>query len=306
MDSLEKITINKTAINKIAIQETQNICLKLEAVNQNNIIEVVIENNIPYISKPTTTELFICRQTEVLRFLQDFCVQYPILESKKFPILLDDCTYNDLGVMVFSKPHSIQQNIMIPDIYAMCRYNGKIDITQNEIRPKYSKKAIFIGCTTGIETPNQRLECCHWSMNNIQVDAYINNIVQMHEEDVKRQYPLYKHFMRDAMDIEKQLQYQYVINIDGNTCSWDRLVWILNSGSVCLKKKSTNCCWYNVFLQKNVHYIEFDSFDEIPAILENTTRETIAYIVENANRAVKEYLIYDAHLFYFHSILMNL
>jgi hypothetical protein len=98
-----------------------------------------------------------------------------------------------------------------------------------------------------------------------------------------------------------QLQYKYLISVDGNTAAWDRVPWILNSNSILLLKASNHKCWYYDFLIPYVHYIPFNNDEEIETIIAST--EDRSHIVQNANQFVQDYLKHDRHKLYMQYLL---
>ena len=135
---------------------------------------------------------------------------------------------------------------------------------------------------------------------------YINNFCQIDINKIKNTYPNYELFKSNHIDINTQLKYKYVINVDGNTVAWDRVPWILNSKSVLLKKKSSHKNWYYDFLIKNEHYIEFDDDSELENIINNTSDTECKRIIDNANNFVKNYLHEISHLTYMSKLLYYL
>lgn len=55
--------------------------------------------------------------------------------------------------------------------------------------------------------------------------------------------------------MEDHFSYKYLIDIDGNSCTYSRCRWILLSNSTLLKPDSSNVQWYYKALQPWVHYI---------------------------------------------------
>jgi hypothetical protein len=66
------------------------------------------------------------------------------------------------------------------------------------------------------------------------------------------------------IDRSEMIHYKYILDIDGNSSTWDATAWKLNSGSVILKTES---CWRQWFYDEylpNVHYIEIkDDFSDL-------------------------------------------
>ncbi len=54
---------------------------------------------------------------------------------------------------------------------------------------------------------------------------------------------------------EEHLKYKYLISIDGNTCAWLRVPWIMLSNSVLLKQNSHNIEWFYPALKAYYNFI---------------------------------------------------
>lgn len=296
------------ALARLQVRNAINAPLNLLRTKEldESFLHVRIENRHVHVLKaaPECKE----REASVLSFLQKVCDQFihePIQGT--FVIGLHD-TYpgNEYEhVLVFSKHKNAHAQILLPDMYAMENYGGKLGIP--DAVPHHSKTpgAFFIGCTTGDTDPakNRRLQLCDWAcrQGGDQVKAYISFVVQMNHTDVFRTYPNADSFVKNyIIEIPHQLQYKYNINMDGNTCAWDRLAWILASNSVCLKERTDNVNWYYPLLQDGVHYIGFDHFDELPGIMSSSDHndDDIQRIVKNANEFAKTYLTHESHVLY--------
>jgi hypothetical protein len=54
---------------------------------------------------------------------------------------------------------------------------------------------------------------------------------------------------------EDHLKYKYLISIDGNTCAWVRVPWIMYSNSVLIKQETNKIEWFYPALKPYVHYV---------------------------------------------------
>jgi protein glucosyltransferase len=54
---------------------------------------------------------------------------------------------------------------------------------------------------------------------------------------------------------EDHLKYKYLIAIDGNTCPWQRVPWIMLSNSVLVKQETKNIEWFYPALKPYIHYV---------------------------------------------------
>ena len=299
-------------IENIALRESKLSKLDLSKVDNNMIIGITIINSIPYFSHEVSNSKNNInvhhRGRSVLNFIKKVCSISPKKINCKLAIGLHDA-HDDMkeGLMVFSKKKD-SKCILIPDLYSMNNYGGKINNKDNIPFLKKKNESLFIGSTTGNNNPenNSRLKLCDFSLNNKKIKAYINNICQISEEKIAITYPKYKNFLHKNLSINDQVQYKYLINVDGNTCAWDRLVWILNTNSICLKQKSDNKCWYYDLMENNKHYIEFNEPNDINTIINKLSPEKCNDIIKNANAFVNEYLRENSHMLYMSNLLYNL
>lgn len=54
---------------------------------------------------------------------------------------------------------------------------------------------------------------------------------------------------------EEHLKYKYLISVDGNTCAWMRVPWIMLSNSVLLKQETTKIEWFYYALKPYHNYV---------------------------------------------------
>jgi hypothetical protein len=276
-----------------------------------SFLDIHIDNGVVHvIARPT-----ICpeRHRVVIEFVKEVCAIYPEKISGRYLIGMHDMYDNyaeDIGnILVFSKNKRRTNHVMIPDFYAMMNYSGKCEIKDPFQTEDKEPTALFIGGTTGSSNPvdNKRVQLCRWAHrpeNSPYVQAYSSGTVQMTNEDIVRAFPgedvSYLLNPRNIW-IPQQVRYKYLISIDGNTASWDRVPWIMASNSVCLKQRSDSACWYYPFLEAGTHYMEFSEFDEIKEIVrENRNYD---HIVNNAHSFVSTYLSRRSHLMYMGHIL---
>ena len=61
----------------------------------------------------------------------------------------------------------------------------------------------------------------------------------------------------------EQLKYKYILNINGNTNCWNRLLWAMNSNSLCLflRPKREDMCWYYHYFKTFGGFVYADETD---------------------------------------------
>jgi hypothetical protein len=66
------------------------------------------------------------------------------------------------------------------------------------------------------------------------------------------------------IDNTEMVNYKYILDVDGNACTWDATTWKLNSGSVIMKAKSPWKQWFYDDYLPWVHYIPIaDDFSDL-------------------------------------------
>ena len=282
-------------IEQIAIKQSLNYKSDYSTTYYANKIKINIVDNKIVTSYTEANHIYTCRVKASLEFIEDVLNSYNKPISLSITICLDDKTHED-GIMVASGCSDNQ--VLIPDFYAM------LDKTPTNVDDSLKNdKAIFIGVSTGSYDPkyNERLKICDKYKSNENVHCYINNICQMTHSSVASIYPDYITFCKPSMSHSQQLAYKYIISIDGNTCAWNRPVWVLKSKSILLMHSSNNKCWYYDHLLPNVHYVPFDYDTDIEELIKCPDES----IIKNANQFANDFLTYDKHKLYMGHLLYH-
>ena len=212
------------------------------------------------------------------------------LSGKLFDVCLHDMVGQDevdYTVLGFSALKSDNQNILVPDLYAMQNYFGSLE----EPDPFEFKNKIdeffFIGNYTGDGRPlvNKRAQFCRWAMDKPWCHAFLSEIHQVPEQTMFEADPGYTDYMHKYLPRKYQKMYKHLVSIDGNTAAWDRPAWIMNSNSVLWKQDSDHVCWWSELCKEGQHYIGFKDPDEIEAKWRG--RQDYTEIVREANAFVK-------------------
>lgn len=128
----------------------------------------------------------------------------------------------------FARPRN-SPHICIPDSHitrlsSICETLPSWDIPFDE----KADKMMFIGSDTGRKYPDgtvQRVNFCKRYQNSEQIVAKINNFIEQPFDPI---------IYSETESIRDQLKYKYLLNINGNTTSWERLIWIMKSNSFCV------------------------------------------------------------------------
>ena len=92
------------------------------------------------------------------------------------------------------------------------------------------------------------------------------------------------------------LRYKYLASIDGATCAWKRVPWIMLSNSVLLKQETNKIEWFYSAIKPYVHYVPMnerltDIFQKLKWMQEND--KVVERISKNAQDFVKNNLMPD-------------
>lgn len=158
--------------------------------------------------------------------------------------------------------------VLMPDNDALLGYNSLFKNIQ-KAKAKYTwqtkqNKIFWRGQTTGLDfqsdktKPFPRLQFVRQTKNERYVDAgfthFTYDLPVDFQNEVKQKFPL-QTFMSPA----DSLQFKYLFDIDGHSCSYSRMAWILYSNSLLLKHESNKVQWYYDKIAPYVHYLPIDA-----------------------------------------------
>ena len=265
---------------------------------------------------------------KVLRkFLHQVAVREPSLKGT-FVVSADDGMYKSkhrFPVLTCSKAQNDSKSmVLIPDFYYMAGYDALSKRIETAIQkyPWQNKTdlGIWRGSPTGGvsikenwgELPRTRL--CLWAKQQPElVDAKLVNFAQCSESATE---PIAAaSIIGERLGEEEQIAYKYLLNMDGNSCSWAGSWWKLLSNSLMIqvygdvepKNGHKWMQWYHHWLNENDHYISCE-LDGLESKM-NWARENDVQCSDIAARAsdfVKEYLNRDMGIAYTALLLKRL
>ena len=220
---------------------------------------------------------------------------YSYLEKFKTQNMYDNC-------LVWSKRKFDTNVILLPDVYHISNYGGKLNFVDGKIWDAKKNKIGFWGTTTGDVNParNQRIQTCLWGLDRRDfTDFYITNIAQIKPEDILRVVPNFEKIVTKYKTQEEMLDYKFLLDIPGNTCSWDRVPSIMSSNSLLFKMPCQDVCFYYPMMHDGVHFVQVDETtmrDKFTYYMNNP--KEVQFIIENAKRFAKKIFNQNAALLY--------
>lgn len=228
--------------------------------------------------------------------------------------LHDTYSYLNNGVqykncLAWSRQKKDTDVVLIPDLYQLVNYSGKL--AKRDIVPWDRKrdKIGFFGTTTGSRDPllNERIATCIWGLGNQDIsDLYITKVAQIEPSIIHEKIPKFKSIFHPPVMPEYLHNYRFLLDIPGNTCSWDRVPLVLNSKSILFKMPCKDMCWYYPLLRDKEHYVGVDTNDmrnKFNYYLGNP-KECLD-MVEKANMFTQTYLGVQPAIKYLQSLFME-
>ena len=211
--------------------------------------------------------------------------------------------------LVWSKRMNDDKVILLPDLYHLSNFNGKLKCHDTRQWDDKIDKIGFWGTTTGNTDPqkNQRIQTCLWGIpHREKVDFYITKIAQMTAKDIYLNIPYFQKIYSTYKSDEDMLKYKFLLDIPGNTCSWDRVPFIMNSRSLLFKAPCQDVCFYYPFMKSGTHFIDVDTDHMLSTMTYymNNPKEAIL-ITENANYFVNSYLEQNSAYLYMSTLFQE-
>ena len=206
--------------------------------------------------------------------------------------------------LCFARPRN-SPHICVPDSHlgrtvSICNSLESIDKPFDQKINKVS----FFGSDTGRKYKDgsvQRVNFCQKYKNSENVIAKITNFVEQPFDD-----SIYSR----SVSIKDQLDYKYILNINGNTTSWERLIWAMNSNSFCLFLRppphQDEISWYYHMFDLTQFFITLDS-DSIENFLDSTIGwQDEMQAFKNHQKNISKCLAdIDFHAHYYAQVLLN-
>lgn len=171
-------------------------------------------------------------------------------------------------ILTFAKNKYAEGSILIPDFEALQGYK---QLTANVLSASAMypwevkmKKAIWRGSATGGDYHLNNWESMprvkivqHSFASPRDVDARFTSFPQADSET--RNFLTARGFIGMFLSPTDHIRFKYLVEVDGNSCSYSRCYWELLSNSVMLKQVSDNIQWYYGGLEQYQHFIPLEA-----------------------------------------------
>lgn len=157
----------------------------------------------------------------------------------------------------FSAPID-SNHLLMPDLHLFYHIKAIGENLKNDSAFEDKNNLIsFFGSDSGLvgeDLMNQRIKFCNKANKNQFVTAKISNFVHFTEEMLNNLGINKSDISSKYISINDQLSSKFILDIDGNGASWDRILWAMHSNCYFIHLKSDtnkNTNWYRPFAEKN-------------------------------------------------------
>lgn len=318
----ERLEKDFSSFNDQSLTHTKLTEFERSITTKNEYARVCIDNNFVTI-KPFQHSMILIKPETYDRVRKFLAALKKIKTLKKLPsmefiMFFGDGLHHDslVPVLCFAKKAGSKNLILIPDFETLTGLGHYYTILKQNDIPYKNKKdlAFWRGATTGgnFTLSNwknfPRSKAVIFSLKNPQIlDAKFTNIVaqdkKLLEQHLKSQCAVTK-----MTPVKDHLSYKFLPDIDGNSCSYSRLHWILYSNSLCLKQMSDLEQWYYGGLKPYIHFIPFkedmSDFETVTYWAKNHENECET-IVKNATAFAQNNLTIYPTLTYLYRVLLK-
>lgn len=251
-----------TPISKMIRHQTMPLYWALIIIKKNTIYSYISDN------KPRRLQ-----KLESILSIIKYCYSHGmrIPDGEYFIDIVDgihiDYEWPLLGFAGDRRKVAEKKIILIPDYEALSGYNELFRIVDAGIAlhpwEKKSSKIFWRGKATGFYFPVDphstfpRKIFLDRSRQFEFVDAGFTGLATI-SSDVS-QFAIPKDYFSKYLSQQDSLGFKYLMDVDGTSCSFSRMAWILYSNSVLFKHKSVKIQWYYDKLIPYIHYVPIDS-----------------------------------------------
>lgn len=233
-------------------------------------VELDVRNSTVFVAdrNPSQDEW---RWNTFLGLLQEMSKKYKIPDCK-FILNMYEGVYTDKTQRFAYTAKPNRGHILIPDAHSFAtRYKIEGEVAHKD-KPFSAKikRAVFAGSDTG----NRRKD--GWTMRSLVSYTYkdsptVYSKLTSLDADAKKRFGgrvNLAEISSSPLSIQEQLNYQVILNIDGNSTSWERLLWAMASNSLCVYVKPFDgeamMSWYYPLLEMTgvVPMIEYDRLEQ--------------------------------------------
>ncbi len=270
--------------NKAVTQkDLDDLWNNLQVRNSQHLARFQIVNQKLYADSFNRFDLYFLKWVD---YLQKIITKYKI-EDIDFIIyvrdeLIPDISFTDnlIKIPAFMMSKNItsiyeKDKLLLPDVHILMHNWAGLMERINKSKTDYTwdtkvNKIFWRGATTGSNDVN------FYNIKNIDklnrlkltilsklypelLDARLNRFTELSkdQEGYNLKWIIEKLFGEDDFTVKEEdhLKYKYLVAIDGNTCPWMRVPWIMLSNSVLLKQETNNIQWFYPAIKPYVNYV---------------------------------------------------
>jgi len=233
------------------------------------------------------------------RFLQDAGRLLPSDFKATLIVCLADSLSADYGVPVFAfQRHVTQRAPLLPDIDLLNDNflgDGRFDDPYSFLEKE--NRAVFAGATTGGRISEQvahtyglpRLRAARFFLGSSKVDFRLPRVVQTENRAAYDLVAAQPFCRQSQLSWEEQFRFRFLISMDGNGATCQRVAVSLRSNSVLLKYRSEQILYYFPALTPGRHFMDVAGDEDVEPLIDGAAEDPTGFAaVAAAGRAFSE------------------
>jgi hypothetical protein len=239
------------------------------------------------------------------------------------PALLEDLAVGDPEIPLFSFQKSdADKMFLLPDFDCIiCGFYEDGSFRDSHSFFNKNDYAIFVGSTTGIDpethatliinkdstNKSERLRLAFDLWGDKNVRFRLPNVTQVDSEDTRAYLASLPFCKEGHVSLDEQFRSKFLISVDGNGATCQRVALALRSNSVLLKYHSNQIVWYHKLMVPFIHYVPAYSSADISRYANHARDIGFDYfkeISENASSFYRDYLTKE-NTYAYMSIIIN-
>ena len=212
-----------------------------------------------------------------------------IYKSKRFLYRIGDHNKKATTKGIIAKTRVVSDRSVTLLKITPYRHWGNVNKVRNYDIPYNQKKDMIVwrGATTG----NKKRTATRYDFVSKYFDD--NQIMNVGFSLIVQNMESYSDLLKDRMTLEEQLQYKFLVSLEGNDVA-SGLKWMLYSNSVVMMAKPTICSWaMEDWLEPFVHYLPLkDDFSNLEEIYQwaISNGDACFAIANNATKFIEKFL----------------
>jgi hypothetical protein len=230
------------------------------------------------VQQPAGPAAFARRPPHYLQLFKDALPHLPRDFSALICVSLSDFLADNVDAPVFCFQRRMDQTYpLLPDIdFIGKRYHQSPDLRDPVAYADKAVRAVFAGATTGGPVPKRvalnctlpRLRAARFFQDNAKVDFRLPKVGKHLPAESRAILEAYSFCQKPVLSWQEQFRSRFIISMDGNGATCQRVAVALASNSVLMKYASPHLLYYFHGLEPWRHYLPIEQDEEVEKLVD--------------------------------------